>query len=71
MDRKHKYYFKVLNDELFGGKGSEGYLSLAFTDKEDNPIAIAKSALNLNGFSSDVECIEISEEEYLKATEEE
>ncbi len=36
MEKKHKYYFKVLNDELFGGEGSEGYMSLAFTDKEDN-----------------------------------
>lgn len=70
MEKKHRYYFKVLNDELFGGKGSEGYMSLAFTDKEDNPVSIAKSALNLTKYSSNVECIEISEEEYLKATEE-
>lgn len=69
--KKHKHYFKILNDELFGGEGSEGYMSLAFTDKEDNPIAIAKSALNLNNSPSDVKYIEISEEEYLKATEEE
>lgn len=71
MERKYKYYFKVLNHELFGGEGSEGYMSLAFTDKEDNPIAIAKSAFSLNGFSSNVEYIEVSEEEYLNETVEE
>lgn len=67
MEKKYRYYFKVLNDELFGGEGSEGYMSLAFTDKEDNPVKIAKSALTL---TKNVELIEISEEEYLKATEE-
>ena len=70
MEKKHKYYFKVLNDELFGGEGSEGYMSLAFTDKEDNPIEIAKSALHLTKYSSNVECIEISEKEYLENTKE-
>ena len=54
MEKKHKYYFKVLNDELFGGEGSEGYMSLAFTDKEDNPIERAKSALHLTKYSSNV-----------------
>ena len=70
MEKKHKYYFKVLNDELFGGECSEGYMSLAFTDKEDNPIEIAKSALHLTKYSSNVECIEISEKEYLENTKE-
>lgn len=70
MEKKYKYYFKVLNDELFGGEGSEGYMSLAFTDKEDNPVEIAKSALHLRKCSNNVTCIEISEKEYLKATEE-
>lgn len=70
MEKKHKYYFKVLNDELFGGEGSEGYMSLACYDKNDNPVEIVKSALYLTKYSSNVEVIEISEEEYLKATEE-
>ena len=45
-------------------------MSLAFTDKEDNPIEIAKSALHLTKYSSNVECIEISEKEYLENTKE-
>lgn len=69
MNKKHKYYFKVLNHPIFGGDGTEGYISLGFTDKEDNPVAIARSGLGFD-ITSHVNYIEISEEEYLKATEE-
>lgn len=70
MDKKHKYYFKILNDELFGGEGSIGYMHIAVNDKYDNPVEIAKNKFYVTKYSNDVEIIEIQEEEYLKATEE-
>lgn len=70
MGKRYKYYFKVLNDELFGGEGSEGYMHIAVNDKYDNPVEIAKNKFYVTKYSNDVEIIEISEEEYLKATEE-
>ena len=65
MGKRYKHYFKVKNHELFGGEGTEGYMSLAFSDKKDNPVAVA---LEL-GMDDNVEYIEISEEEYLNAME--
>lgn len=70
MNDKYKYYFKILNDELFGGEGSEGYISLELTYKANNPIELAKGGLLLTQYSKDVEVVEISEKEYLKATAE-
>lgn len=70
MEKKYKYYFKILNDELFGGKGSEGYMRMAVTDKYDNPVEVSRNKFYITEYSNDVEIIEISEEEYLKATEE-
>ena len=61
---KYSYYYKVLNDELFGGEGSEGYVALALTDKNNNPIKIIENSFS----SNNVKYIEISEEEYLSAT---
>ena len=70
MGKRYKYYFKVLNDELFGGEGSEGYIHITVNDKYDNPVEIAKNKFYVTKYSNDVEIIEISEEEYLEATEE-
>ena len=64
MENKYKYYFKILNDELFGGEHSEGYICLTFKDKKDNPLELAQKALYITEFSSNVEIIEISKEEY-------
>lgn len=71
MDKQHTHYFKIINHELFGGEGSEGYIALGLTDKEDNPIDITKNSLSLTTALDGVEVIEISEKEYLEATEEE
>lgn len=62
---KCSYYYKVLNDELFGGEGSEGYMALSLTDKNNNPIKIIEGSFSSNS----VKYIEISKEEYLSATE--
>ena len=68
MEKEYRHYFKVLNNELFGGKGSEGYISLRFANKESNPTNIAKKALSSTEDLNDVEYIEISREEYLRET---
>lgn len=69
MSKKNKYFFKVLNHELFGGLGTEGYMCLSFTDKHDNPKAVARQGLGFD-ITDTVSYIEITEEEYLKETEE-
>lgn len=69
MDKKYIYYFKILNDELFGGEGSEGYMSIKVKDKYDNPVEVAKDKFHVTKYCENVEVIEITEKEYLEATE--
>lgn len=64
MLKEYKYYFKILNDELFGGEGSEGYMSMSVNDKYDNPVEVAKNKFYVTKYSNNVEIIEISKEEY-------
>lgn len=69
MDKQSKHYFKILNHDLFGGEGSEGYVSLKFSNKE-----VDSTLIPLRLFNSDtketIKYIELSEQEYLEATEE-
>lgn len=71
MNKQYTHYFKIINHELFGGEGTEGYIALGLTDKENNPIDIIKKSLFLTSTLDSIEVIEISEKEYLEATEEE
>ncbi|MGL5766441.1 MAG: hypothetical protein ACRCX8_12465 [Sarcina sp.] len=69
MYKKYRYYFKVLNHQLFGGEGSEGFMALGFYDKQDNPVEVLK---DVDKFTDDpnVKYLEITEKEYLELTEE-